>query len=343
MAATGAASRSTPSCTSTSACTTRSTSASAGGSRRSRAAREATTSCRGGSCPARRGAPTPSSTRGWTKPCDAPSPRRPRNAGMRCGAGPRNRLSSSLHESETPGGKRARRRHQDAPEDQAQARAAQALQGASAQRRLHADGVRRAGAGAGVPQIGERRGQHHAARAYARICRGGRLHLRDRRDEGQRDDRARQQGAVPAPLHAGAGVRGRLRGVYFLHYGYVGAVPGYLAPYLRGLGFSGEAIGGASMAAQLVAAVLVAQAAFGAAVVPLLDSLTMEWARGEAGRSYARKRLFGSLGFVVVAQGLGLWLAARGDRPADPPVPLAAVACVAGYALLLHAAPFPSP
>ena len=182
-------------------------------------------------------------------------------------------------------------------------------------------------------------------------------------------------------------MRGRLGGVYFLHYGYVGAVLGYLAPYLRGLGFSGEAIGGVSMAAQLVAApaallwghaadrrgsraatlrlcalgalvalcalpwartplavgaVLVAQAAFGAAVVPLLDSLTMEWARGEASRSYARTRLFGSLGFVVVAQGLGLWLAARGDRPADPLVPLSAVACVAGYALLLHAAPFPS-
>jgi len=179
-------------------------------------------------------------------------------------------------------------------------------------------------------------------------------------------------------------VRARLRAVYFLHYGYVGATLGYLAPYLRGLGFSGEAIGGVSMAAQLVAApaallwghaadrrgsraatlrictlgalvalcalpwartplqvgtVLVGQAAFGSAVVPLLDSLTMEWARTEAGRSYARTRLFGSLGFVAVAQGLGLWLSARGDRAADPLVPLAAVACVAGYALLLHAAP----
>lgn len=182
-------------------------------------------------------------------------------------------------------------------------------------------------------------------------------------------------------------MRGRLRGVYFLHYGHVGAVLGYLAPYLRGLGFSGEAIGGVSMAAQLVAApaallwghtadrrgsraatlricalgalvamcglpaartplevgaVLVAQAAFGAAVVPLLDSLTMEWARAGAGRSYARTRLFGSLGFVVVAQGLGLWLAARGDRPADPLVPLAAVACIAGYAILLNASPLPA-
>src|SRR5205823_5198822 len=157
------------------------------------------------------------------------------------------------------------------------------------------------------------------------------------RDQGQRDHRAREQGAVPAALHAGAGVRRRLGGVYFLHYGNVGAVLGYLAPYLRGLGFSGEAIGSVSMAAQLVAApaalfwahaadlrcaraatlrictlgsllamcalpsartplgvgaVLVAQSAFGAAVVPLLDSLTMEWARAQPGRSYGRTRLF---------------------------------------------------
>jgi PPP family 3-phenylpropionic acid transporter len=181
-------------------------------------------------------------------------------------------------------------------------------------------------------------------------------------------------------------VRRRLGGVYFLHYGNVGAVLGYLAQYLRGLGFSGEAIGSVSMAAQLVAApaallwshaadrrgsraatlricalgsllavcalpvartplavgaVLVAQAAFGAAVVPLLDSLTMEWARAGPPRSYARTRLFGSIGFVVVAQGLGLWLSARGDRPADPIVPLTAVACIAGYAFLLRAWPLP--
>ena len=182
-------------------------------------------------------------------------------------------------------------------------------------------------------------------------------------------------------------MRARLRGVYFLHYGYVGATLGYLAPYLRGLGFTGEAIGGVSMAAQIVAApaallwghaadrrgsraatlricalgafaaisalpwartplqvgaVLVAQAAFGAAVVPLLDSLTMEWAQAEAGRSYARTRLFGSLGFVAVAQGLGLWLSLRGDRAADPLIPLAAASCIGGYALLLQAAPMPA-
>ena len=172
---------------------------------------------------------------------------------------------------------------------------------------------------------------------------------------------------------------GRLRGLYFLYYGYQGAFLGYFAPYLRGLGFAGSEIGAVTMASQLVAALaalawghaadrrsarpaalricglgalaataalplvrtplavgaaLVAQAAFGGALMPLTDSLTMEWAREAPGRSYARTRLFGSLGFVAVAQGLGFWLAARGDRPADTLVPLAALVCVAGYALL---------
>jgi PPP family 3-phenylpropionic acid transporter len=176
-------------------------------------------------------------------------------------------------------------------------------------------------------------------------------------------------------------VRGRLGGAYFLYYGYVGASQGYLAPYLRGLGFSGAAIGAVTMLAQLVAApaalawahaadrrgareatlrtcalgallaicwlpragtplsvgaVLVGYSAFAAAVVPLLDSLTMEWARAHAERSYARTRLFGSLGFVVAAQGLGAALSARGDHLADRLMPLVMVACVAGYALLLN-------
>jgi PPP family 3-phenylpropionic acid transporter len=39
----------------------------------------------------------------------------------------------------------------------------------------------------------------------------------------------------------------------------------------------------------------------------------------------------------VAAQGIGFWLSARGDRPADPLMPLMAVAFVAGYALLLNA------
>ena len=77
-------------------------------------------------------------------------------------------------------------------------------------------------------------------------------------------------------------------------------------------------------------AVLVVGAAFGGGVVPLVDSATVELTRGD----YARTRLWGSLGFVVTAQALGLLLAARGDRPADPAMPLSYLACVAGYALL---------
>ena len=188
---------------------------------------------------------------------------------------------------------------------------------------------------------------------------------------------------------------GRLRAFYFLYYGYVGASQGFLAPWLRGLGFSGDAIGAVAMAAQLVSApaglfwahaadlrdarettlrrcalgaccalaflpfartpwqvglVLAVHGFFAGAVIPLVDSVTMEWAVREPGRSYARTRLFGSLGFVVVAQGLGLLLTARGDRSGDPLMPVAAALSVLGYAMVartLHGTvrgvPGPSP
>jgi MFS transporter, PPP family, 3-phenylpropionic acid transporter len=45
----------------------------------------------------------------------------------------------------------------------------------------------------------------------------------------------------------------RLRLLYFLYYGAVGVTLPYLAPYLRGLGFSGTAIGTVQMMAPLVA------------------------------------------------------------------------------------------
>jgi PPP family 3-phenylpropionic acid transporter len=172
-------------------------------------------------------------------------------------------------------------------------------------------------------------------------------------------------------------VSGRLRAFYFLYYGYVAATLGFLAPYLRGLGFSGDEIGGVTTAAQLVAApaalawghaadrvaarpsvlrlcaagalfalaflpfartplqvggVLVAHSLFAGAVVPLVDSVSVEWAARHPARSYARTRLFGSIGFVVVAAAAGLLFSARGERPADPLMPWTAVACVAGYA-----------
>ncbi|TMA24108.1 MAG: hypothetical protein E6J88_11655 [Deltaproteobacteria bacterium] len=56
-------------------------------------------------------------------------------------------------------------------------------------------------------------------------------------------------------MHDGAGRRadviGRLRWFYFLVYAGVGTWLSYFAPYLRGLGFSGEDIGAVTMAQQL--------------------------------------------------------------------------------------------
>ena len=91
-----------------------------------------------------------------------------------------------------------------------------------------------------------------------------------------------------------------------------------------------------------LAAVVLGQSLGERAVVPLADAATLEWARQGAGPSYTRIRLFGSLGFVVLAQGLGLLLAARGDRPADVAVPLAIAGCVVGYALASQRLPLPA-
>ena len=176
----------------------------------------------------------------------------------------------------------------------------------------------------------------------------------------------------------------RLRWLYFLYYAGVGTFLSYFAPYLRGLGFSGEQIGAVTFAQQAVAApaallwggiadrlgapsralaactagmlfaicglpfartpaqvgiVLVLSAAFSGAVVPLLDATAVEAVRRIPGQSYARTRLWGSVGFVITAQGLGLLLALRGERPGDRAMPYAYLACVGGYALLAHALP----
>jgi PPP family 3-phenylpropionic acid transporter len=90
-----------------------------------------------------------------------------------------------------------------------------------------------------------------------------------------------------------------------------------------------------------LAAVLVAQALGERAVVPLLDSVTLEWTHVRPGWSYARVRLFGSLGFIALAVVAGRVLSLRGDRPGDPLVPLAVAACVVGYALVVQTVPAP--
>jgi len=175
---------------------------------------------------------------------------------------------------------------------------------------------------------------------------------------------------------------GRLRLFYFLYYGGIGVSIPYLAPYLRGLGFSGAEIGTvqgigllvsgpaaliwatwadrrgshgrALRLASVVAAaamfalplartpaqvglVLLVQGVSAPALVPLVDSITVDWLQREGRSSYARTRLFGSVGFVLLAQGAGLVLSLRGDRSADCAVPWLLALCALGYAAAAHA------
>jgi PPP family 3-phenylpropionic acid transporter len=88
-----------------------------------------------------------------------------------------------------------------------------------------------------------------------------------------------------------------------------------------------------------VGAVVVLMALGDRAVVPLADSIAIEWTRGNPTVSYARIRLFGSLGFVVLTLGVGRLLTLRGARPADLLVPLVVVSCVVGYALVARGVP----
>lgn len=91
-----------------------------------------------------------------------------------------------------------------------------------------------------------------------------------------------------------------------------------------------------------VGAVVILMALGDRAVVPLTDSITIEWTRNDPARSYARIRLFGSLGFVVLTVLTGRLLTLRGSRPADLLVPALVVACVLGYALVARGVP-PTP
>ncbi len=90
-----------------------------------------------------------------------------------------------------------------------------------------------------------------------------------------------------------------------------------------------------------VGAVVLLQSLGDRAVVPLVDSTTLEWCRADPAHAYARIRLFGSLGFIALSVALGHLLTLRGDRAGDVLVPLAVAACVAGYAAVARAVPSP--
>jgi PPP family 3-phenylpropionic acid transporter len=164
----------------------------------------------------------------------------------------------------------------------------------------------------------------------------------------------------------------RLAAVYFAYYAGVGVSMAYLAPYLRGLGFDGKEIGGVAMTQQSVAVAaalfwgamgdrigvwalrcatagaacglallpfartpieagltLGAASAFSGGIVPLVDAATVH----ALGAGYSRVRLWGSVGFVCTAQGLGMLLAARGELAADKAMPIAWCACLAATAI----------
>lgn len=88
-----------------------------------------------------------------------------------------------------------------------------------------------------------------------------------------------------------------------------------------------------------VGAVVALMALGDRAIVPLVDSVTIEWCHATPGASYTRVRLFGSIGFITFALLAGWALTLRGDRPADLLVPIAVAACVAGYALAARRTP----
>lgn len=90
-----------------------------------------------------------------------------------------------------------------------------------------------------------------------------------------------------------------------------------------------------------VGLVLLAYSLADRAVVPLVDSLTVEWTIHHRETTYTRIRLFGSLGFAVLSSAVGLALTWRGDHLGDPLVPIVVAACVGGYALVARRVPVP--
>jgi PPP family 3-phenylpropionic acid transporter len=90
-----------------------------------------------------------------------------------------------------------------------------------------------------------------------------------------------------------------------------------------------------------IGAVLLAQALADRSIVPLVDSVTLDWVGSQRRGSYTRIRLFGSLGFVALAQFVGLVLSARGDRAGDVAVPVAMALCVFAYAAVARTLPSP--
>lgn len=85
--------------------------------------------------------------------------------------------------------------------------------------------------------------------------------------------------------------------------------------------------------ATAIALVLSAQGLVAPAIIPLLDSVTMERVRQASDTSYSRVRVFGSLGFIVSAQGIGVLLTSRTGGDHDRVVPIAYTLGLAAVAI----------
>jgi len=82
-----------------------------------------------------------------------------------------------------------------------------------------------------------------------------------------------------------------------------------------------------------VGAVLISMGFGDRALIPMLDSLSVGYVRKHPGTSYSRLRMYGSIGFALLATVLGYVLDARGNRPGDPVIPWTIAAFSVAYAL----------
>src|SRR5690606_37636762 len=107
-------------------------------------------------------------------------------------------------------GGRPRHAGGDDHRDAGEAAAAADVQSAVPERRLHADGIRRACAGAGLRQEPRSGDRDHADRASPRAGGGRRLCPRDRRDQGRPGHPDGTRPPAPPAMHDGKGMSSRL-------------------------------------------------------------------------------------------------------------------------------------
>jgi PPP family 3-phenylpropionic acid transporter len=82
-----------------------------------------------------------------------------------------------------------------------------------------------------------------------------------------------------------------------------------------------------------VGAVLILMAIGDRGLIPMLDSLSVGYVRKHPGTSYSHLRMYGSIGFAVLATVLGYVLAWRGNLPGDPIIPWTIAGFAVAYAI----------